>query len=172
MLSALWFWTGWVLKERGARGQCAHLPMARGQKDALPGPQDPDPEKQPGGVWDRVPGAWNFVGKWAGSPKLGAGPRLMDPQVNCNTECAPDERLLPLESTCDSSPSLALPAASPTGLCPALSRLQLLPGLLQWPPPCSLGIHLALQFSLQQPEGAWSRCSCAPKSQWVPSHFE
>ena len=64
-------------------------------------------------------------------PHSRAGPRLMDPQVSCNTERAPDELLLPLESTCDSSLSLALPAAFPTGLCPVLSRLQLLPGLLQ-----------------------------------------
>lgn len=41
----------------------------------------------------------------------------------------------------------------PPGLCPVLSCLpRLLPGLLQEPPPCSLGSHLALQVSFQQPE--------------------
>lgn len=39
------------------------------------------------------------------------------------------------------------------------------------PPPCSLGSHLASGL-LPAARGAWSWYSCAPKSQWVPSHFD
>lgn len=62
-----------VLKERGARGQCAHSPVAEGLKDALPGHPGPRPLKTTQGVWDS-PWDLELVGKGQESQTLGLAP--------------------------------------------------------------------------------------------------